>query len=133
MPLCALIGAELSDKLGAAVSLDVMRPLQAYDAGGRALAAAGGRDRPGARKREGSRLGSSDRGEGVRGGRLEHGELGAFGGRLEGKRRVPLTTAAAGAFHRVTRQGRPARYGRGRVGWISVLNAKTLYQAFHLC
>ncbi len=41
MPLCALIGAELSDKLGAAVSLDVMRPLQAYDAGGRARAAAG--------------------------------------------------------------------------------------------
>ena len=40
-PLCALIGAELSEKLGAAVSLDVLRPLQAFDAGGRARAAAG--------------------------------------------------------------------------------------------
>ena len=40
-PLCALIGAEMTDKLGAPVALDVMRPLQAYDAGGRARAVSG--------------------------------------------------------------------------------------------
>ena len=41
MPLCALIGAELSEKLGGDVRLDVLRPLQAYDAGGRARAVSG--------------------------------------------------------------------------------------------
>ncbi len=39
-PVAALIGEEASAKLDAAVSLDVMRPLQAFDAGGRARAAA---------------------------------------------------------------------------------------------
>lgn len=39
-PVAALIGEEASAKLGAEVSLDVMRPLQAFDAGGRARAAA---------------------------------------------------------------------------------------------
>jgi phage portal protein BeeE len=37
-PIAVLIGAELGDKLGTPVSLDVVRPLQAYDAGGRARA-----------------------------------------------------------------------------------------------
>lgn len=36
MPLATMIGQEASEKLGSAVTLDVMRPLQAYDAGGRA-------------------------------------------------------------------------------------------------
>jgi len=40
-PLARLIGDEVGAKLGAAVALDVMRPLQAFDAGGRARAAAG--------------------------------------------------------------------------------------------
>jgi len=40
-PVAALIGQEASDKLGGPVSLDVMRPLQAFDAGGRARAMAG--------------------------------------------------------------------------------------------
>lgn len=40
-PIAALIAEEASDKLGSAVTLDVMRPLQAYDAGGRARAVAG--------------------------------------------------------------------------------------------
>jgi len=38
MPIAAMIGQEASEKLGGAVKLDVMRPLQAYDAGGRARA-----------------------------------------------------------------------------------------------
>jgi hypothetical protein len=33
-PVAALTGQEASDKLGGPVSLDVMRPLQAFDAGG---------------------------------------------------------------------------------------------------
>jgi hypothetical protein len=37
-PIAGLIGAELGDKLGTPVSLDVVRPLQAFDAGGRARA-----------------------------------------------------------------------------------------------
>lgn len=36
MPVAAMIGQEASEKLGGAVKLDVMRPLQAFDAGGRA-------------------------------------------------------------------------------------------------
>lgn len=36
MPIATMIGQEASDKLGGAVKLDVMRPLQAFDAGGRA-------------------------------------------------------------------------------------------------
>lgn len=36
MPVAAMIGQEASEKLGSGVVLDVMRPLQAYDAGGRA-------------------------------------------------------------------------------------------------
>lgn len=40
-PVAALIGQEASAKLGGSVSLDVMRPLQAFDAGGRARAMAG--------------------------------------------------------------------------------------------
>lgn len=36
MPIAAMIGQEASDKLGSTVTLDVMRPLQAFDAGGRA-------------------------------------------------------------------------------------------------
>ncbi|MEM9899911.1 MAG: phage portal protein [Pseudomonadota bacterium] len=39
-PIAELIAEEATAKLGSAVSLDVMRPLQAYDAGGRARAAA---------------------------------------------------------------------------------------------
>ncbi len=37
-PVAAMIGAEATDKLGQSVKLDVMRPLQAFDAGGRARA-----------------------------------------------------------------------------------------------
>lgn len=40
-PIAEGIAEECSDKLGAAVALDVMRPLQAFDAGGRARAAMG--------------------------------------------------------------------------------------------
>ncbi len=36
MPIATMIGQEASEKLGTAVTLDVMRKLQAYDAGGRA-------------------------------------------------------------------------------------------------
>ena len=39
-PIAALVAEEASAKLGAAVEIDVMRPLQAYDAGGRARALA---------------------------------------------------------------------------------------------
>jgi hypothetical protein len=38
MPIAAMIGQEASEKLGQPVKLDVMRPLQAFDAGGRARA-----------------------------------------------------------------------------------------------
>jgi hypothetical protein len=38
MPIAAMIGQEASEKLGQPVALDVMRPLQAFDAGGRARA-----------------------------------------------------------------------------------------------
>ena len=38
MPVAAMIGQEASEKLGQPVALDVMRPLQAFDAGGRARA-----------------------------------------------------------------------------------------------
>lgn len=37
-PVAVMIAQESTDKLGGAVSLDVMRPLQAFDAGGRARA-----------------------------------------------------------------------------------------------
>lgn len=37
-PMAELLAEEASDKLGGAVTIDVMRPLQAYDAGGRARA-----------------------------------------------------------------------------------------------
>ena len=40
-PMADMIAEEASDKLASPVSLDVMRPLQAYDAGGRARAAQG--------------------------------------------------------------------------------------------
>jgi hypothetical protein len=40
-PIAAVIAREASEKLGAAVSLDTLAPLQAYDAGGRARAFAG--------------------------------------------------------------------------------------------
>tara|TARA_E500000305_G_C4029093_1_gene243675 strand:+ start:8369 stop:9421 length:1053 start_codon:yes stop_codon:yes gene_type:complete len=40
-PVAVLIGQEASAKLGQSVTLDVMRPLQAFDAGGRARAMAG--------------------------------------------------------------------------------------------
>ncbi len=40
-PIAAMIGEEATAKLGQPVSLDVMRPLQAFDAGGRARAAVG--------------------------------------------------------------------------------------------
>ncbi|MEM1131051.1 MAG: phage portal protein [Pseudomonadota bacterium] len=39
-PIASLMGEELSEKLGTTVELDVMRPLQSFDAGGRARAAA---------------------------------------------------------------------------------------------
>jgi hypothetical protein len=38
-PIANLIGSEASAKLGQPVTLDVMEPLQAFDAGGRARAA----------------------------------------------------------------------------------------------
>ena len=37
-PIAAMIGEEATAKLGQPISLDVMQPLQAYDAGGRARA-----------------------------------------------------------------------------------------------
>ncbi len=37
-PICALLAEEASNKLGTPVKIDVMRPLQAFDAGGRARA-----------------------------------------------------------------------------------------------
>jgi len=40
-PIATAMAEECSHKLGGTVTLDVMRPLQAYDAGGRARAAAG--------------------------------------------------------------------------------------------
>lgn len=40
-PLAELMAEEASAKLGSTITLDVMRPLQAFDAGGRARAAAG--------------------------------------------------------------------------------------------
>lgn len=40
-PVAALLAEEASDKLGLPVQIDTMRPLQAYDAGGRARAFAG--------------------------------------------------------------------------------------------
>ena len=40
-PLAALMAEEASEKLGAPITLDVVRPLQAFDAGGRARAFAG--------------------------------------------------------------------------------------------
>lgn len=40
-PIAAMIAEEATDKLQQAVTLDVMRPLQAFDAGGRARAMAG--------------------------------------------------------------------------------------------
>ena len=40
-PLAGMIAQEASDKLATTVTLDVMRPLQAFDAGGRARAAVG--------------------------------------------------------------------------------------------
>lgn len=39
MPIATMIAQEATEKLGQPVALDVMRPLQAYDAGGRARAA----------------------------------------------------------------------------------------------
>ncbi len=36
--MAGMIGEEVSDKLGVPIALDVMRPLQAFDAGGRARA-----------------------------------------------------------------------------------------------
>ena len=40
-PIAALLAEEASEKLATPVSIDTMRPLQAFDAGGRARAAAG--------------------------------------------------------------------------------------------
>lgn len=40
-PMAEAMAEEATDKLGSTVTLDVMRPLQAFDAGGRARAAAG--------------------------------------------------------------------------------------------
>jgi len=40
MPICNLIAAEATEKLSSPVTLDCLTPLQAYDAGGRARAAA---------------------------------------------------------------------------------------------
>mgnify|MGYP001799809033 CR=1 FL=1 len=40
-PLAGMIAQEANEKLGSGVTLDVMRPLQAFDAGGRARAAMG--------------------------------------------------------------------------------------------
>jgi hypothetical protein len=39
-PLAALLAEEASEKLATTVEIDLMRPLQAFDAGGRARAAA---------------------------------------------------------------------------------------------
>jgi len=39
--LAAALAQEATEKLGAPVTIDCMRPLQAFDAGGRARAAAG--------------------------------------------------------------------------------------------
>ena len=39
--MAELMAEEATNKLGSAVTLDVMRPLQAYDAGGRARAMTG--------------------------------------------------------------------------------------------
>ena len=41
MPIAKMIAEEATDKLGHAIEIDVMRPLQAFDAGGRARAAMG--------------------------------------------------------------------------------------------
>ncbi|WP_298256467.1 hypothetical protein [uncultured Litoreibacter sp.] len=35
-PICALLAEEAATKLGSPVKIDIMRPLQAFDAGGRA-------------------------------------------------------------------------------------------------
>ena len=40
-PMAEQMAEEVTDKLGSAITLDVMRPLQAFDAGGRARAAMG--------------------------------------------------------------------------------------------
>ncbi|MGM0742741.1 MAG: hypothetical protein ACQEVT_14330 [Pseudomonadota bacterium] len=40
-PVAALLAEEATAKLGQPVAVDVMQPLRAYDAGGRARAAAG--------------------------------------------------------------------------------------------
>jgi hypothetical protein len=40
-PLAEIVSEEVTDKLGQPVQMDTLRPLQAYDAGGRARAAAG--------------------------------------------------------------------------------------------
>lgn len=40
-PIAALLAKEASEKLAAPVTIDTMRPFQAFDAGGRARAAAG--------------------------------------------------------------------------------------------
>jgi hypothetical protein len=40
-PIAELVAQEATEKLGAPVSLDVLQPLQAYDAGGRARAFSG--------------------------------------------------------------------------------------------
>jgi hypothetical protein len=37
-PIAALLAEEATDKLGGAVTVDLLRPLQAYDSGGRARA-----------------------------------------------------------------------------------------------
>lgn len=40
-PIAALLAEEATEKLGQPVTIDTMRPLQAFDAGGRARAVAG--------------------------------------------------------------------------------------------
>lgn len=40
-PICALLAEELANKLGSPVKIDVIRPLKAFDAGGRPRALAG--------------------------------------------------------------------------------------------
>lgn len=52
-PVANLIAEEASDKLGTAVTLDVMQPTQAYDAGGRARALKGAVDAMAAAKEAG--------------------------------------------------------------------------------
>ena len=52
-PVAALFAAEATDKLGAAVTLDTLTPLQAYDAGGRARAMKGAVDAMAAAKEAG--------------------------------------------------------------------------------